>query len=108
MKAWVERDRGRWRVRAALPSKGNEVGKRTIGFFDDELAARRMAKAWNEKAEEGVAVAVTLADWLNQWFDRREKNGSAGRETVRGIDAERSIAARHIFPAPIASAPIQR
>ena len=107
MKAWVERDRGRWRVRAALPSKSNEVGKRTIGFFDDELAARRMAKAWNEKAEEGVAVAVTLADWLNQWFDRREKNGSAGRETVRGIDAERSIAARHIFPAPIASAPIQ-
>jgi integrase len=87
--------------------KDGSEQKRTLSTHDDELAAQRVARAWNEKASSGVAVAVTFADWLDQWLLRREKDGSARREKVRGIDAEHSIARRHLYPSPLAQKAVQ-
>jgi integrase len=102
----VELHRGRWRVRATVPDDAGTPRKRTLETYDDELAAQRMARAWNARSEGGAHVPTRFGQWVSDWLDRRELEGSA-RGAVRGVDAERSVARRHVLPSPLADLSVQ-
>ncbi len=106
MRAWVEPHGGRFRVRAIVPDETGTGRKRTLETYDDEIAAQRMARAWNARAEGGAHVPTRFGQWVSDWIDRRELEGSA-RGEVRGIHAERSVAKRHVLPSPLASLSVQ-
>jgi len=106
MRAWVEPHGVRWRVRATVPDEDGTPRKRTLETCDDELAAQRLARAWNARAEGGTHVPTRFGQWVSDWLDRRELEGSA-RGEVRGIDGERSVAKRHVLPSPLAELAVQ-
>ncbi len=106
MRAWVEPHGGRFRVRAIVPDETGTGRKRTLETYDDEIAAQRMTRAWNARAEGGAHVPTRFGQWVSDWIDRRELEGSA-RGEVRGIDAERSVAKRHVLPSPLADLSVQ-
>lgn len=96
---------GRARIRARVNGKRTQIGPLVAS---PERAAKLLA-AWNAERDVGTIVAgseLTLAQYGDEWLDRRELSGSRRRERVRSIQGERSVWSRQVKSSAIAALPL--